>query len=1051
MKKLLALVLALVMTMGLATVGTNAAFTDQAKVDASDFAEAITVLNGMGIFRGDENGNFNPDAYIDRASTAAMIYRLYTGDTADAQTDIYAGYGHFTDLTLDWYKGYIGYCANAEFIKGDGAGHFMPGEKVTGYQALAMVLRAMGYNKQNDFTGDDWELRVAETAQQRGLVQNISATTLRQPATRALVAEIIWEACWAATVEWTPALGYSIYVNSGVTGGAGLITNDTLGWKNFGLTWGVYNAVDKWMRPGYGYWDGRNNAVVNRAPAANGGYALFPYEPTLTYTEPVAECDVVHDLGRSSDWTATAYVNCETAQTYRFRATAVNTYIGGQGRLTEIYNIPAEAMKRWDRTAVNAETDAIKNGIQRVVMIDTFLAEVTGVTAPTFDRNNHLITPALLTVDIYTQGRPGVVAAPTGWVTRILEGGRTPFTYAVGDYILLNAYTDDTTDALNNVSAAAPNAGADVYVVPFAANAATLNRTGSAADFACAWAYGGWTIEAGTYDILGTAESFVGSQTVLGFNNSTHTIGGKVYKDALEFHLDDAKAQVGNFTWFLDQYGNLIGSAQIATQYTYGVITSIWWVPDATTGGGYAAATVVYMDGTTETVKIATINLGDTLNADGVNDTLTLVRDQTAADSEMVPTVMGALNVLPVSTFAYANAVADVNAVGAQAFLGRDMFRFNKLGNGSLVAVETGFFANSGEVATAFNKLLAQNIGVANTGASNSVVTNDNTVFLVRNADGTFSSYTGRSNLPTSYANAPVDYANTNADAFAEFVFIRGADVAGTVLGRFYLTSPTYTWELEADGVTVRNYLLTGIFNGVQGTLVIPARLGDGVMGSALVDAIINAYTTNPGSAWILETRGNRVVNGLNAQAIDDNGDVYDIAADTRIIKIVGAAGDTRNGNVYTDASTGVYYSNADVTPLVGTWAADMSTKNVVLVINPATNVIKEAYIFDRATGIPGGSGDRTPTYRTDRVTWTLHVTAGGVTTVVGNQAYNVTASSDAAFKVSAMVAAESALRNAFGYTAGTYTIYAANINGTGTYTVTGGANVNGDIYVVFG
>ena len=54
MKKLLALVLALVMSMSLVTI-SNADFKDADKID---YNEAVDVMNAVGVFVGDEKGNF---------------------------------------------------------------------------------------------------------------------------------------------------------------------------------------------------------------------------------------------------------------------------------------------------------------------------------------------------------------------------------------------------------------------------------------------------------------------------------------------------------------------------------------------------------------------------------------------------------------------------------------------------------------------------------------------------------------------------------------------------------------------------------------------------------------------------------------------------------------------------------------------------------------------------------------------------------------------------------------------------------------------------------
>ena len=78
MKKLLAMVLALVMTLSLA-VSASAAFKDADKDISADYAEAVAVLDGMGVFKGYEDGSFKPTGDITRAEVATIVYRVYTG------------------------------------------------------------------------------------------------------------------------------------------------------------------------------------------------------------------------------------------------------------------------------------------------------------------------------------------------------------------------------------------------------------------------------------------------------------------------------------------------------------------------------------------------------------------------------------------------------------------------------------------------------------------------------------------------------------------------------------------------------------------------------------------------------------------------------------------------------------------------------------------------------------------------------------------------------------------------------------------------------------
>ena len=232
MKKLLALVLALVMTLSLAVVGSNAAFKDADKVSAT-YAEAVDVLAGMKVFQGYTDGSFQPEGSITRAEVAAIVYRLYTGDVTDKQASLYATYNKFNDMNgAAWAKGYIGYCGNAGLVKGYDAKTFGPSDKVTGYQALAMILRAVGYDKNGEFTGADWQLHVAQTAQQLGILKNVKGVDLNAAASRELVAELLFRtAAEVPTVTYTPALGYT-----NMTAIVNGTQNATLGHKNFGLT-----------------------------------------------------------------------------------------------------------------------------------------------------------------------------------------------------------------------------------------------------------------------------------------------------------------------------------------------------------------------------------------------------------------------------------------------------------------------------------------------------------------------------------------------------------------------------------------------------------------------------------------------------------------------------------------------------------------------------------------------------------------------------------------------------------------------------------------------
>ena len=398
MKKLLAMVLALVMTLSLA-VSANAAFKDDKSI-SDDYAESVAVLNGMGVFKGYEDGSFKPEGNITRAEVATIIYRIYTADVAkNDKSGLYATYNKFSDMAgAGWAQGYIGYCANAALVKGYPDGTFKPSGNVTGYEVLAMILRAVGYDKNNEFSGADWALHVAQTAQQLGVLDNVAKTTdLNAPASRELVAELLFQGIQKAQVTYTPAFGY-------VTDKVISTKTNSLGEKNFKLASAV--AADKWGRP------------ATKWTYTTGDKATtFVEKPDLTYTKAVAECDVAHDLDLSADTAYALIVNGQKqATTYTVNLTDTVTKMGAQGRLFEVYK--------------DAKT---------IVMIDTFLAKVTYVADITYDAQGHVKTPATITLEVYD--------AKNASTPLTLKDYDANYGYAKDEYVLVNAYTNTVNSA----------------------------------------------------------------------------------------------------------------------------------------------------------------------------------------------------------------------------------------------------------------------------------------------------------------------------------------------------------------------------------------------------------------------------------------------------------------------------------------------------------------------------------------------------------------------------------------------------------------------------
>ena len=183
MKKLLALVLALVMSMSLVTI-SNADFKDADKID---YNEAVDVMNAVGVFVGDEKGNFNPKENLTRAQAAKIISYLLLGNkTAEGL----AGSGKFTDVAkTSWAAGFVDYCAAVGVVNGMGNGKFDPNGSLTTLQFAKMLLVALGYDaKIEGFVGSDWSINVSAKANQVGLLNGLdvgaNATLTREQAAK---------------------------------------------------------------------------------------------------------------------------------------------------------------------------------------------------------------------------------------------------------------------------------------------------------------------------------------------------------------------------------------------------------------------------------------------------------------------------------------------------------------------------------------------------------------------------------------------------------------------------------------------------------------------------------------------------------------------------------------------------------------------------------------------------------------------------------------------------------------------------------------------------
>lgn len=103
----------------------------------AEYAEAVDYLSNIGIFSGDDKGNFNPNTPVTRAEMATIICRML-GETENLPSSTV-----FTDVPIGhWANTYVGKAVELGIVSGYGDGRFGPSDTVTYEQALTMIVRA---------------------------------------------------------------------------------------------------------------------------------------------------------------------------------------------------------------------------------------------------------------------------------------------------------------------------------------------------------------------------------------------------------------------------------------------------------------------------------------------------------------------------------------------------------------------------------------------------------------------------------------------------------------------------------------------------------------------------------------------------------------------------------------------------------------------------------------------------------------------------------------------------------------------------------------------
>ena len=976
LKKLLALVLAMVMAFSLMLSASAVDFSEYPDKDSitPEFTEGVQVLTGLKVFQGDEKG-FRPSDKITRAEAAAIIYRMATGDVDNRQNDLYKDYSTFVDVNSDdWFAGYVGYCQNAGYIKGTSPTTFNPYGQVTGYEVLAMILRVVGYGKNNEFTGSSWQVNVAALSRELGVTKNVTAAhmeqTLNMAAPREVVADLVFmTAAIVPTVTYTPALAYND--KSTVLGGE---YNPTLGQKTFGLWYQTaWTESDEWGRPGYSWYKngarvGQTNAETGKAYMIKDGHprysgtttgnlvATIMAAPDYETKEQVRECDVAHDLEITNEETFTLYVNSEnvTAKDYRIVATDTVTKVGGQGRVTEFYY---GITSPW----------FVDNEDDYAVMIDTMLAQITGKRDVKLDKNDHVIVPAQLDVVIY-DGDKKTPNTPNS-STRIISkpsNSKDNWEYAVGDFILINAYTNQDDNTTNDHAAGNTNSK-DLEWAAFETNKVVAPRNNILVQGTHVW-------------VLKTPDVKQAKQTVTYWNQGKHNVDGTDIPDQMTLFLDVAGSTTNTtYNWYFDLYGNIIGIGP-AKGSNFGVITAVYAAQAQgetdTTGTTKAVATVRYADGTTGTVQIDRFLMSsDATIANGraaANTALTAaantvdlrpvynVNDTDPMEADDPITAFGPIGAqydgsVYISTDASRNRDGHfknnsgngdgANSTDTYDILWKNLFMFTTANDDAVVAVEVagqtfthpatnpnadswinlrnamtdagngGMIYKNASFLTLNDGVTGDGVGTnGNVGPANVYLDND-TKIMVRTGTtihtSSISTYDGVSALPSNVvlaANSEVDWADTDGDGRADYLYVTGSVTGVVTYGLFYYNA--YNGDVARWDGTANSGTISGYLNGEAYTATFRNR--------SLFDAVNNTANYN-GHLFALQFNGD-VVTGVMPTSgalnrgvqILNNSNATNTSVNPVVTDIPGFEVGTAGGNNYTNTTAAVYFEDGN-------------------------------------------------------------------------------------------------------------------------------------------
>ena len=785
LKKVLALVLAVVMIMGVVSVASAKTYKDADAEAFKNYADAIDALSSLKILDGFEDETFKADGTLTRAQAAKIVAIVHNAATnGRIQSDIADLYSNaqnpFVDCNTSWALPYINYCRITGLADGMTATTYAPKREVTGVQFLKLMLTTLNFNTAKEgYTGTGWDINVLNRANEIGLTAGLEkGWKAIAPIKRGEAAQVLYNALTAYLVEYGQKVKNN-YVNDTTLGkyyNYSFISNEqvaksgyTLGGK-MGIS--ITRATDDFRRPGYNW--------------SYGSWAAFYMDkPVNSYTTAVTMCNILkndmkvsetsgkeihlngHRKGittgtteettKASELTVKGDTVAYTALNYfavdgrkyaynnegvrdvvlshdqnkdcqKVTGSWWNAQFGGQGDLTQVF----KTEDGWVITTIH-----------------TFLAEVTKVNKT--NKYNHIngeTSDLKVWVDM-RDNEPVYAEKPF-----VAKNGIATTDYAVGTKVLVTLSLKKSETE----------------------NLADHERDGVVASIAAA--------DSKTGKLTGASDlAYAESVSVDGtkYPTACRFVMGK--NDAMKF------ANYGKtFTFYFDSYGNVIGRDDNTTASTYVVMDKIY----------------AYSDKGVFTIK------ADLYDLEGKKlEDVTVAQAGDFADFKPNTNEAAKAGAYEVSIYAAMNKTNLVDALYTYTVNDKGAYVLNWTGSTTNnnpygpTATDPNFAEGYGRLDGSYTHTakLAYIYAGGNTTTAE-VKLSESTKFIVKSIGGEWTSYTGYTALPALTAKY-MDVVHIDGDGYADVVYLGNAIFAGDSITGWVVNWGRFNWADGYDLVTV--------------------------------------------------------------------------------------------------------------------------------------------------------------------------------------------------------------------------------------------------------